>query len=33
MQYDLACFDDEMCRLEPIENPFGANVLSISPVA
>jgi hypothetical protein len=24
MQYDLGYFDDETCRLEPIENPFGA---------
>ena len=23
MQYDLGYFDDETCRLEPIENPFG----------
>src|SRR5262245_25670181 len=22
MQYDLGYFDDETCRLEPIENPF-----------
>jgi len=21
--YDLGYFDDETCRLEPIENPFG----------
>jgi putative transposase len=27
MQYDLGYFDDETCRLEPIENPFGAKVL------
>ena len=27
MQYDLGYFDDETCRLEPIENPFGSNVL------
>jgi putative transposase len=24
-------FDDETCRLEPIENPFGPKVLSMSP--
>ena len=24
MQYDLGYFDDETCRLEPIENPFGS---------
>ena len=29
MQYDLGYFDDETCRLEPIENPFGAKVLPI----
>jgi putative transposase len=29
MQYDLSYFDDETCRLEPIENPFGAKVLPI----
>jgi len=23
MRYDLGYFDDETCRLEPIENPFG----------
>jgi len=28
MQYDLGCFDDETCRLEPTdENPFGPKVL------
>ncbi len=27
MQYDLGYFDDETVRLEPIENPFRANVL------
>ena len=25
--YDLGYFDDETCRLEPIENPFSPNVL------
>ena len=24
-------FDDETCRLEPIDNPFGAKVLPMSP--
>jgi putative transposase len=23
MQYDLGYFDDETCRLEPIDNPCG----------
>jgi putative transposase len=27
MQYDLGYFNDETCRLEPIENPFGPKVL------
>jgi len=30
MHYDLGYFDDETCRLEPIENPFGPNVLLMS---
>ena len=29
MQYDLGYFDDETCRLEPIENPFGSKVLPL----
>jgi putative transposase len=40
MDYDLGYFDDETCRLEPIENPFGPKcypcpqneVLPMSPV-
>jgi putative transposase len=31
MQYDLGYFDDENCRLEPIDNPFGPTVLPMSP--
>jgi putative transposase len=31
MHYDLGYFDDETCRLEPIENPFGSKVLPMSP--
>ena len=31
MHYDLGYFDDETCRLEPIENPFGAKVLPMRP--
>jgi putative transposase len=31
MNYDLGYFDDETCRLEPIENPFRARVLPMSP--
>jgi putative transposase len=30
MHYDLGYFDDETCRLEPIDNPFGAKVLPMS---
>ena len=31
MDYDLGYFDDQTCRLEPIENPFGSKVLPMSP--
>jgi putative transposase len=31
MNYDLGYFDDETCRLEPIDNPFGPKVLPMSP--
>jgi putative transposase len=31
MQYDLGYFDDETCRLEPIEDPFGPRLLPMSP--
>jgi putative transposase len=31
MQYDLGYFDDQTCRLEPIDNPFGAKVLPMCP--
>jgi putative transposase len=27
IHYDLGYFDDEVCRLEPIANPFGPKVL------
>ena len=29
MHYDVGYFDDETCRLEPIENPFGPKVLPL----
>jgi hypothetical protein len=29
---DLGYFDDETCRLEPLQNPFGPKVLPMSPV-
>jgi len=28
---EIGYFDDETCRLEPIENPFGPTVLPMSP--
>lgn len=31
MNYDLGYFDKNSCRVEPIENPFGAKVLTMSP--
>ena len=31
MQYDLGYFDDETCRLEPINNPFNPKVIRMSP--
>jgi len=31
MHYDLGYFDDETCRLEPLQNPFGTKVLPMSP--
>jgi putative transposase len=30
MRYDLGYFDDETCRLEPIENPFTPKLLPMS---
>ncbi len=30
MSYDLGYFDEDTCRLEPIEDPFGQNVLPMS---
>ena len=32
MEYDLGYFDDQTCRLEPIENPFGPKLLPMCPV-
>ena len=31
MHYDLGYFDDETCRLEPIQSPLGATVLPMYP--
>jgi putative transposase len=31
MDYDLDYFDHKTCRLEPLENPFGAKVLPMCP--
>ena len=30
MHCDLGFFDHEKCRLEPIDNPFGARLLPMS---
>lgn len=32
MDYDLGYFDLETCKIEPLENPFGAKLLPMSPV-
>ena len=32
MQYDIGYFDLDACRVEPVENPFGPKVLTMSPV-
>jgi hypothetical protein len=32
MHYDLGYFDDQACRLEPLQNPYGPKVLPMSPV-
>jgi putative transposase len=32
MDYDLGYFDEDTCRVEPIENPFGPKVLPMSSV-
>lgn len=32
MNYDLGYFDDETCKLEPVDNPFGPKVLPMSSV-
>jgi hypothetical protein len=31
MHYDVGYFDNETCRLEPIDNPFGPKLLPMSP--
>ena len=31
MRYVLGYFDDETCRLEPLQSPFGPKVLPMSP--
>jgi putative transposase len=32
MEFDLGYFDEDTCRVEPIDNPFAAKVLPMSPV-
>ena len=31
MDYDLGYFDREICRIEPIDDPFSPKVLSMFP--
>jgi putative transposase len=31
-RYDLGYIDLDACRVEPMENPFGPKVLTMSPV-
>ena len=31
MNYDLGYFDLDSCRVEPIDNPVGPRVLTMSP--
>jgi hypothetical protein len=32
MHYEIGYFDLDTCRVEPVDNPFGPKVLSMSPV-
>ena len=32
MEYDLGYFDEDECKLQPLDNPFGSTVLPMSPV-
>lgn len=32
MKYDIGYFDENSCRLEPIDNPFNPNLYTMSPV-
>ena len=32
MEFDLGYFDEDACRVEPIDNPFKTKVLPMSPV-
>jgi len=32
MQYDLGYFDEQTCRFDPLDNPFGSKLLPMSPV-
>jgi putative transposase len=31
MRYDVGYFDEEMCRIQPTENPFDPKLLPMSP--
>jgi len=32
MNYEIGYFDLDTCRVEPVDNPFGPKVLTMSPV-
>jgi putative transposase len=32
MSFDLGYFDEDSCRVEPLDNPFGSKVLPMSSV-
>ena len=32
MSYEIGYFDLDTCRVEPVDNPFGPKVLTMSPV-
>jgi hypothetical protein len=33
VEHDLACFDDESCDLEPIDNPLGPKFTHVAGMA
>jgi putative transposase len=32
MKYDLGYFDEQTCRFDPLDNPFGSKLLPMSSV-